>query len=130
MRVGNAQYRSYIDRGDFFVIDQAEIDLFEVDKIKQAKNQLSIPDCSSLVYAKATSGILLTGDKNLRTTAKTKDVEVRGHLWVFDEMVKTNAISPYNAIDKLNELRTTINPKLGLPQNDCDLKIKTWSEQL
>lgn len=28
-----SQYRSYIDRGDFFLIDQAEIDLFEVDKI-------------------------------------------------------------------------------------------------
>lgn len=123
-------YKTFINNGKLSVVEQTEIDLFEVNKIKQTKNQLSIPDCSSLVYAKSTNGILLTGDKNLRTTAKAKDVEVKGHLWVLDEMVKVNAISPDKAIDKLNELRTTINPKLGLPPNDCDMKIKTWSGQL
>lgn len=122
-------YKPFISNGNFSVIAQTEIDLFEVDKIKQAKNQLSIPDCSSLVYAKVINGILLTGDKNLRTTAKAKEVEVRGHLWVFDEMVRTKVLSSKNAIDKLNELRTTVNPKLGLPQSDCDLKIKAWSEK-
>jgi hypothetical protein len=55
------------------------------------------------------------------------NIEVHGHFWVFDNLVENGLLSGQSAIDKLNELCTQVNPKLGLPVNECQKRIKKWS---
>ncbi len=120
-------YANYLDDGRFSLVPQEDINLITINEIKESRQQLSIPDCSSLVYAEEVEGILLTSDKNLRTTARVRGVEFRGHLWVLDEMVNSHTMSPDVAISKLSDLRTSVNTKLGLPANECETKIRLWS---
>ena len=124
------KYTGHVDSGRFGFVKQEDVDLMAVAEIKTSRNQLSIADCSSLVYAEDVDGILLTSDKNLRTTACSRGVDVHGHLWVFDEMVGIQSITPQVAIEKLTELRTVINPKLGLPANECERRLKVWQEEI
>lgn len=58
-----------------------------------------------------------------------RGVDVHGHLWMFDEMVSMRLLLPKDAIVKLRELRTVVNPKLGLPANECETRLKDWAEQ-
>ncbi len=120
-------YAIYLNDGRFSLVPQEDINLITINEIKESRQQLSIPDCSSLVYAEEGEGILLTSDKNLRTTARARGVEFRGHLWVLDEMVNSHTMSPDVAISKLSDLRTSVNTKLGLPANECETKIRLWS---
>ena len=122
-------YSNYMSGGLFTIIQQYEVDLMTVAEIKESRQQLSIPDCSSLVYAEQVKGVLLTSDKNLRTTERIRGVDVHGHLWMFDEMVRIRSLMLSDAIIKLTELRTVVNPKLGLPANECEIRLKTWGEQ-
>ena len=122
-------YGNYMCGGRFTLVHQEDIDLMTVAEIKESRHQLSIPDCSSLVYAEQVAGVLLTSDKNLRTTAKIRGIDVHGHLWLFDEMVSIHALMPNDARFKLTELCTVVNPKLGLPAYECEARLKKWSEQ-
>ena len=90
---------------------------------------LAYKSLGHLVGAEQVKGVLLTSDKNLRTTARIRGVDVHGHLWMFDEMVRIRSLMLSDAIIKLTELRTVVNPKLGLPANECEIRLKTWGEQ-
>lgn len=124
------KYTGYVESGRFAFVKQEDIDLMAVAEIKESRNQLSIADCTSLVYAEHVEGVLLTSDKNLRSTASNRGVGVHGHLWVFDEMVGDHSITPQAAIVKLTELRTVINPKLGLPTNECERRVRVWQDEI
>lgn len=119
------QLHPYIQAGRLVVVHDAA-DFSEILEIRRLRNQLSIPDCTALLYAKRQKSILLTSDKNLRTTATQHKIEVHGHLWVFDNMVNTGIVVKEKAVFKLSELTTTVNPKLGLPKNELELRMKNW----
>ena len=69
----------------------------------QTKN-LSFEDCSIWYYAKKVNGILLTGDARLRKSVEKSGIEVRGILFIFDELVRCNIIDKQTAVEKLKEL--------------------------
>lgn len=115
----------YVETGRLTIVRDAA-DLMEIFEIRRQRNQLSIPDCTALLYAKHQQSILLTSDKNLRTTASQHKIEVRGHLWVFDNLVDTGVIAKLEAASKLHELSNKVNPKLGLPKNELDVRMKNW----
>ena len=50
-------------------------------------------DLFALVLAAKEDCALLTGDKDLKLAADTENVEVRGTLWLVNEMVRTGKIS-------------------------------------
>ncbi len=54
--------------------------------LKQDNPTLSINDCFCIVTARAFTGILLTGDSQLRTVATRHGLTVHGVLWVIDEL--------------------------------------------
>jgi predicted nucleic acid-binding protein len=57
------------------------------------RKSLSTNDQFALALAKSTEySILLTGDKRLRNAAASKEVEVRGLLWICDQMEKHRAV--------------------------------------
>jgi rRNA-processing protein FCF1 len=88
----------------------------------QCKN-LSFEDCSIWYYAKKTNGILLTGDGNLRKMALDSGIEVKGILFVFDQLVLNKSISHTAAIEKLKQLQT-INHRL--PKEAIEQRIQAW----
>ena len=123
------QYQSflpYIDEGKLVVQSLADDDLQEVHLIQSSKSKLSVQDCSAFYQARDKKAILLTSDNILRNYAKMKSLEVHGHLWLFDNMVNQGTITGFNACEKLNELCIELNPKLGLPPEECENRKKLW----
>lgn len=90
----------------------------------QTKN-LSFEDCSIWYYAQKINGILLTGDAQLRKTVEKSGIEVKGILFIFDELVKNNIIKIQEAVKKLKEL-ILLNQRL--PQKEIERRIELWTE--
>ena len=88
-----------------------EIQLIQLIQVKYQR--LSVPDCSCLFHAQKTAGRLLTGDAALRRSAEQNNIKVHGILWVFDQLVEHQLISPLKAHDKLDRLS---KKKPGCPQ--------------
>lgn len=71
------------------------------------------------------SGTLLTGDGKLRTRASKEGIEVRGILFIFDELLKQNLIGFQLALEKLQEL-SLINTRL--PKSEIESRILLWNK--
>ena len=120
------QLQEFIDNGILNVLELSTDEISQVNDLQMEKPQLSEQDCSAIVCAQKVKGELLTSDNNLRKFAKTKSVVVRGHLWVFDLMIVEQKINGATAIAKLNELRKVVNPRLGLPVHECEMRLNNW----
>lgn len=82
---------------------------------------ISAYDAFALAIAKIRHFILLTGDKALRNAANKESVEVRGTLWIFDELIENGKISVNELLDCLEQLREingTVMNIGGLYEND------------
>lgn len=88
-------------------------------------NNLSFQDCSIWFYAKQINGVLLTGDGNLRKAAKAAGTEVRGILFIFDQLVALGVITKTTAVDKIKIL---VENNSRLPKAEIDKRIKLWSK--
>jgi len=110
-----------------------ELHVFQSDfetysKIIQLSQQvagLSIPDCSVWYLSKEKNYTLLTGDKLLRNTAMKDNITVKGLLYVFDQLVYHNIITPILAAEKLQFL---IDTGTRLPTKECSRRIETWKK--
>ncbi|RCW31942.1 hypothetical protein [Marinilabilia salmonicolor] len=118
----------YIETGKLIVDVISEEDLAEIYTIRFSKPALSEQDCSAFYQARKDEAALITSDNTLRKFAKKQDIEVHGHLWVFDSLVDNNIIGGKRASEKLTELCEVVNPKLGLPANECQRRYKKWSK--
>ena len=101
-------------------------ELMEIVRFQQEQdNNVSIPDCSVWLYAQKNHYRLLTGDNKLRKSAIKSGTIVSGILYVFDQLVEQNIITPQTACDKLNLLRG-INHRL--PDRDITERLRRWEE--
>ena len=116
----------YIVTGYLIVDEITTDDLSMIIQIQNTKPALSEQDCSALYQAQKSDAILITSDNTLRRYATSNNVEVHGHLWIFDHLVRENIFCGSKAVEKLTELRTTVNPKLGLPEIECQKRISYW----
>jgi predicted nucleic acid-binding protein len=116
----------YQERGRLTIVSFTESEVVEIFLMQVEKPQLSLQDCSAVVCAHKVKGNLLTSDNNLRKFAISKKVEVCGHLWVLDRMVEQKTLTGVMAVQKLAELREKVNPRLGLPRHECEIRIDQW----
>ena len=116
----------FIDSGQLIIEEITEVQFAEIIAIRMEKPGLSEQDYSAFYQACSLSATLITSDNTLRKFAKAKALDVHGHLWVFDQMVDTNTLDSSLACNKLDELCTTINPKLNLPKKECELRKEKW----
>jgi|SRR5690625_1897174 len=107
------------------VFESDETDLQEIFQLKQQTNTLSIQDCSVLHYASKLDGILLTGDGQLRNHSSRSGIEVRGILFLFDQMLSNKRITYTLAIEKLSHLYK-INKRL--PKNEIEKRLSAWKK--
>lgn len=117
----------YIDQGALIVEEISKEDILEIKLIELSKPTLSPQDCSAYYQAKRLSCTLLTSDNTLRRFAKENEMDVHGHLWVFDQMVDSNTITGQRAAEKLTELCEVVNTRLGLPEKECSKRIAKWT---
>lgn len=116
----------FIILGKFIIQELSPDDMIAIFTLQYEKPQLSDKDCSALHCAQKLSASLITSDNVLRKQAKSKSIDVHGHLWVFDALVTQKCITPQQAITKLKELNI-INTKLKLPIKDCEERIEKWN---
>ena len=119
----------YVDSEVLIVQEMEEDDLEQIIEIQQSKPKLSQQDCSAFYQAQKNEGTLLTSDNSLRKFALEQEIDVHGHLWVFDCMVEAETISQERASEKLKELCEVVNPKLNLPKKECDKRFNDWQSE-
>lgn len=118
----------YIETGRLLVEELTDEELVEIALIQASKTKLSEQDCSAYFQALKHKATLITSDNLLRKFAKSKNIDVHGHLWVFDNLYQQNIISGVRAIEKLNQLCNEVNPRLGLPKAECTKRIELWNK--
>lgn len=121
--------QKFVDSQDFKVIESEEDDLVSISGILNQTNGLSFEDCSVWYFAKKIEGILLTGDGRLRKLSSADGVEVRGILFVFDQLLLADFISFEFAILKINQLYQ-INDRLPIDAKNQRLDYWTRSEHI
>lgn len=121
-----AALEPYIGNAILVIHEMDAEDLIAINGIEQGKPKLSQQDCSAFYQAQKNEGTLLTSDNTLRKFAKENDLEVHGHLWVFDRMVEAGTITREGATDKLKHLCEVVNPKLNLPKKECEKRYEQW----
>jgi len=89
--------------------------------------RLSFSDCSVLFHATQQDAIILSGDKLLREIAQSLSLQVRGTLWILNELVEQGLLETAEAIQSL-ELLMKINTRL--PLQDCQKLIAKWGKSV
>jgi predicted nucleic acid-binding protein len=98
----------------------------EIERLQELSHQHNNPslaDMSCYFLAREQNLPLLTGDGQLRALAIRERVEVRGVLWLLDQMVEHVVISPVRAAEAL---RTMLEKNARLPQRECQLRLERW----
>lgn len=109
------------------IIEMTNDEVVETAERSGMTNRVSFNDLITLVVAKSRGYILVTGDGNLRKIAKSENVELRGTIWLIDEMVSNNILDigePTLICKKLLQL------KRRLPKEKLQLRIKRWTEEV
>lgn len=100
-----------------------EISLQEIEDF-QLPIGLSLPDRSVICLAVRENGVLVSGDGLVRRTAGNLGVDVRGLLWLFDEFVSMNLISPLIAAEKLEFL--VVEKGSRQPNSEYTARLQRW----
>lgn len=121
------QLYPFIHSNQLKIMTSSGEELIEISKIISSSNGLTIQDCSVHYYAFTLQGILLTGDGRLRKFSKNKGVEVRGIIYLFDELLSNQIINHKTAIEKI-KLLLSFNTRL--PTKEIESRIALWTEKL
>jgi len=114
-------------KGYLKIIETEEIlDFQSITELLESSSGLSFEDCSVWYYSKKLSGTLLTGDGKLRKQVSKQGIEVRGIIYVLDELLKQNLIDFSNAVKKIKQLFQLNN---RLPKKEIDKRIEHWNEE-
>lgn len=116
-----------IKNGKLTIIETEDLADFQgIVDILENSSGLSFEDCSVWYYSKKLTGALLTGDSKLRKQATREGIEVRGILFIFDELLKQGLISFKLAINKIEDL-SILNSRL--PQKEIEKRIDNWKNK-
>jgi predicted nucleic acid-binding protein len=102
-------------------------EMIEVFELYAKYSRPSLNDIFGLVVAKKNNAILLTSDGSLRRSALKEKVEVRGILWILDEMINNKVIDKKTAATSLNKIRAEGS---YLPKNECDIRLEKWIKKI
>jgi rRNA-processing protein FCF1 len=114
-----------IDRGILVVKDYPSTSIPNLYQFNQeCGGNLTLTDSTVIYYAQSLAGCrILTGDRQLRNRAEERGIMVSGILYVFDQLVEHNLVSPYEASQKLEAL-FRINARL--PKREIEIRLEKW----
>ncbi len=88
--------------------------------------KLSLADASAIALAEELSAVLLSGDARVRREAQHRGIEIRGLLWVLDEMITQGLVSPKDAAERLTR---TMEAGAFLPGHECHERLRRWRDR-
>jgi rRNA-processing protein FCF1 len=114
-----------IDRGILVVKDYPSTSIPNLYQFNQeCGGNLTLTDSTVIYYAQSLAGCrILTGDRQLRNRAEERGIMVSGILYVFDQLVEHNLVSPYEVSQKLEAL-FRINARL--PKREIEIRLEKW----
>ena len=110
-------------KAGFQVYSLNSSEIIEVYELNAKYCRPSLNDIFGLVVAKKNNAVLLTSDRSLRKSALKENVEVRGILWILDEMVNNNVFDKETATKSLNKI---LDGGSYLPKNECNKRFEKW----
>ncbi|GAB5098527.1 PIN domain-containing protein [Caballeronia sp. HLA56] len=111
-----------VGRG-LIVEEMSADDVRQLSKLTRLHENPSLADMSCYFLAKKSGIPLLTGDGQLRRLAINEHVEVRGALWLLDQLVESAVIETARAA---GALRTMLERNARLPEAECRLRLERW----
>jgi predicted nucleic acid-binding protein len=102
-------------------------DMTAIFELSEQNTGLSYEDCSTWYFAQKMNGILVTGDGKLRTKARASGVEIRGMIYIIEQIKQQGLLPTVDCIEKLRLLRE-LNDRL--PMNEIENRIQTWSNEI
>jgi predicted nucleic acid-binding protein len=112
-----------VSQGALMITDTAADEWSAAEKLARTWG-VSIPDASVALLARKLDAVLLTGDGTLRKKALADKLEVKGTLWVMDELVASRMIVPLLAVQALTKI---LESGGFLPRAECIARIEKWS---
>jgi hypothetical protein len=100
----------------------------EVDfaqRLRKERPGLSLPDCFALSCARREGHALVSGDRLLRTEARSKGCAVYGLLWMLDQMEGSGKIGTAMLHEGLERIWN--HPRRRLPKADVMERLKRWA---
>ncbi|MDX2245783.1 MAG: hypothetical protein SF052_03345 [Bacteroidia bacterium] len=119
----NQLQQSAMQRQELIRLKPEGEDLVSIFELFTNINGLSIEDCSVLHFAEKMKGCLISGDGKLRKVAKARHIEVRGIIYIMEQIKTQGLLDLVTCVDKLHELKT-INERL--PMDEIDARIEAW----
>lgn len=108
-------------------IGASQEDMIAIFELYEQQVGLSYEDCSTWYFAKQMDGILVTGDGKLRKKASASGIEVRGIIYIIEQIKKQKLLSTEDCIEKLR-LLAELNDRL--PMNEIENRIRIWSNEI
>jgi predicted nucleic acid-binding protein len=98
----------------------------QIERMNQtlADLRIGVDDQSVLFLAIERKAVLITGDRRLRIEGGKHNIDVRGLLWVLDELVARGIIQPALAAVRLRLMREN---GAWLPNDECDERFRRWT---
>jgi len=109
------------------ILKTNEDELLHILELTTQHNGLSFEDCSVWYYAQKMEGVLITGDGRLRTKAKASGIEVKGIIYIIEEIMRQNILQKLICVEKLEALKILNN---RLPVAEIDRRIELWRTEL
>lgn len=123
----NKAIQKFISSGKIQLITTNTLeDLQGINNLLQSSSGLSFEDCSVWYYSKKMNCTLLTGDGKLRKTAIKDGIEVRGIIYILDQMLVQNQLIFEIAITKI-ELLYNLNNRL--PKKELIKRLELWKKE-
>ena len=112
-------------RGGLKVVDLPGERVLRARQVIRETPRLSIHDGFAFALAEQNPGcILLTGDRDLRTLATSRSIEVHGLLWVVDEIHRNQLRTAAALLKALRILEQ--DPAVRLPRGELMASIKRY----
>jgi len=91
--------------------------------LKQSLNNSSLADVSCYFVARERGWTLLTNDGDLRKSGHQAELDVRGVLWILDELEFHRVLSPAKLASALASM---LYSGARLPDEECDKRLTKW----
>ena len=117
--------KELINAGILEVLSLESEEFTEIYTIRENNSGLTIEDCSVWFATRKYKGTLLTGDARLRKQASEHGIDVRGIIYVFDELVNKGILDKQTARTKMMDLRK-LNPRL--PEKEINARLRAWKK--
>jgi hypothetical protein len=98
----------------------------EIARLRPRHPALSIVDLAALLLAKGLGAALLSGDRQLSALAAAGGLPVHGVLWLLDELLDSQFLTPNQAGAAL---RRMVDRGARLPAKGCRERLTRWGDQ-